>query len=326
MMQLLLNPDHRFTCLACGRCCRTTSISLTPAEAQRLATLQPPEGSLPTIQPYVGREGLACRILPRRDGSCPYLRGDNLCAIHAEEGEEKKPLACRLFPLSFLRTPRGLAVPLRFSCPAVACGEGESLKGREGDLGTLVEALGEAAGIRSVGESVAFDATRTVPFSDVKKILDHLLALLDAKGPPLLARAAAAAEFLELVAVSSVEADSRHRYWEGIRDGLLARMSSSPPAARLLPGGLDRIFFRQTAFGLAGVFSPGWLRKSLPKNLSRRIRRLFGGIVYTLGGGSLGHASFPSAVDSVVEASPGEDREPLEPLHRFFRHQLATFA
>jgi len=133
-MRLILPTDTRFTCLACGRCCRTTTISLSEGEAERLASIPAPRRDSPTVESYRVIKGRGFRIRPRPDGSCPYLDEDDLCAIHKEHGLQAKPLACRLFPLTFLRTPDGLTVPLRFSCPAVALGAGAPLKDDEKQL------------------------------------------------------------------------------------------------------------------------------------------------------------------------------------------------
>ncbi|MHC4779825.1 MAG: YkgJ family cysteine cluster protein, partial [Planctomycetota bacterium] len=262
-IRFFLSPEHRFDCLACGRCCKTTAISLTPAEAERLASRPPIQGVGPTTQKYKGGFGTGYRLFPRKDGSCPFLREDQLCDIHGQEGEGEKPLACRLFPFSFLQVPGGFNLTLRFSCPAVAAGLGKPLQGREEFLGGLVSELMEKVGVRKIGDSIPFDATRLISYADASKIVKHELALLDTRELPFLFRVAAVVEFMELVAASSISANSRYRYWQGLRDGLVSRFKSAPVVSRTPPGSMDRLFFRQTAFGLAGTFEPSWLRKSL---------------------------------------------------------------
>ena len=47
--------------------------------------------------------------------------------MHATHGSDAKPLACRLFPFTFVATPTEVRVSLSFACPAVIDGEGPPL-------------------------------------------------------------------------------------------------------------------------------------------------------------------------------------------------------
>ena len=50
------------------------------------------------------------------DGRCRSQGDDQLCDIHREHGSQAKPVACRLFPLRFHRSPRGVHVSLLLAC------------------------------------------------------------------------------------------------------------------------------------------------------------------------------------------------------------------
>ena len=57
-------------------------------------------------------------IVPRFDGSCPMHMEDGRCAIHAELGEEKLSLVCRLYPRG-VRLENGCECSCANSCEAV---------------------------------------------------------------------------------------------------------------------------------------------------------------------------------------------------------------
>jgi hypothetical protein len=204
---------------------------------------------------------------------------------------------------------------------------GEPLKEREDELRTLVTEMGEVTPIAAVGEPVSFDPARTLSFQDTQEILKHLMALLEIRNTPFLYRAAASVEFVDLVAVSSVTADSRFRYWQGLRDGLLTRFSGQPLVSPSPPSGVERLFFRQAAFALGSVSNPAALRANSLQKLRLRGSQVFHGLRYVLGWGSLGHANHPEAVERIArreETKKGTGPDPI--LLRFLRNQLETHA
>jgi hypothetical protein len=276
------------------------------------------------VQRYWTPRGEAFRIRPGPDGACPYLNDENLCSIHLRDGPQAKPLACRLFPVSFVRTPEGFTVPLRYSCPAVAAGVGEPLADQEETLEALAGEMGDVAPIAAVRDPLPFDAGRTIPFGDAKEILAGLLRVIEGSNAPVLHRLAAGVEFVDLVAVSSLTADSRFRYWGGLRDGLKARYSESPLVPPAPPSGIERLFFRQAAFGLAAVSNPATLHAGPLRTILQRGKRAFRGLLYMFGKGRLGRAPFCAAVDAALARA--ESRPASSPLFRFFRDQLATHA
>lgn len=54
------------------------------------------------------------------DERCLAQGDDLLCDIHREHGAEAKPVACRLFPLRFYRSPQGIHVSLLLACDGYA--------------------------------------------------------------------------------------------------------------------------------------------------------------------------------------------------------------
>ena len=114
---MLFSQDQRFTCARCGRCCRRTTVPITAGEAAAYrkagAASWFREGvddtSVSTRDPFELIPGHAplLRIRKRPDGACGFLSPEGLCRIHERLGADRKPLACRLFPLSGI-SERGL--------------------------------------------------------------------------------------------------------------------------------------------------------------------------------------------------------------------------
>jgi len=332
-MRLIIPDDARYSCFACGRCCRTSLVSLTAEEGERLKGFPSPFAEGPTVQAYVSERGEGRRIRPRRDGSCPYLREDSLCHIHAERGFDAKPIACRLFPAAFVRMPGGTAVSLKPSCPAVAIGAGELLSAQEPALRLRAEEVARVIEMDRAENVVLFDRRRTLPLADLETLHGHLLALLRRPRLGFLSQLAGAMEFLSLAETSSISAPSRYRYWQGLEDGIPGRFSGSwvPPAP---PAGLDRPLYRQTAFGLASISSPAALRAGPFRRLAERAGTAVRGLAYSAGVSRLSSAfvrgipvkPYLDRVLSKACAAGSAPEAPHEPFHRFLTGSLAGHA
>jgi Fe-S-cluster containining protein len=105
-LDLSLLDGIAFACRSdCGLCCYTTP-AVTPAERQRLITLDP---SVPILE----GEGAWSYIDGRGDGgACHFLTGSR-CRAHAE-----RPFSCREFPLSVHLGTRAQATAV-LSCPGL---------------------------------------------------------------------------------------------------------------------------------------------------------------------------------------------------------------
>lgn len=129
----------RHACQGTGTCCGATFLGpLTDADAARVRQLTfgtrlgPAQRGLPaqTIRLGVGQSVGPEQVLESvQRGGREYLgmaRGEDehclaqgedlLCDIHREHGSAAKPVACRLFPLRFYRSPRGIHVSLLLAC------------------------------------------------------------------------------------------------------------------------------------------------------------------------------------------------------------------
>ena len=145
MPRLILPPGIRYECIRCGRCCRTLEVTLTEAEHAALAghawAAESPELTPRRLYARIRRPRgkQTWRLRPEPGGACRLLTEDGLCRVHAELGLAAKPYAGRLFPFTFVRTPVGTYVGVRFNCPAVVRGIGPPLEERRGDLRRLLD-------------------------------------------------------------------------------------------------------------------------------------------------------------------------------------------
>jgi Fe-S-cluster containining protein len=138
MPALRIDPEQRFTCSQCGRCCRRPwEIVVTASEvetfrkrgAERLyrERADGPEGtSADPFEPIPGTRGFH-RIRKRDDGACGFLSPRNRCRLHEELGASRKPLTCRMFPYRFHPVNDEVRVTTSFCCPTTIKNEGESV-------------------------------------------------------------------------------------------------------------------------------------------------------------------------------------------------------
>jgi hypothetical protein len=123
----LLRPLHvrdgaTYTCFGDGVCCSDLH-ALGPVsreERKRLAIVHPG---------VTGWDGLAgAHVLATRlDGTCPFLREDQLCALHEPMDGFLKPKSCHRFPLGVTATPKGGRVVVEHRCSCINVGDAEPL-------------------------------------------------------------------------------------------------------------------------------------------------------------------------------------------------------
>ncbi len=140
---LRIDPQQRFSCSQCGRCCRRFDVIVSAAEIElykRRGAEQWLSGTVgDPFEPVPTMPALQ-RIRKRDDGACVFLSSDNRCRIHQELGGAKKPLTCRVFPYSFHRAPDGVVVTASFGCPTIVANQGAPIA--SGASRTALESLG----------------------------------------------------------------------------------------------------------------------------------------------------------------------------------------
>ena len=142
-MKLHIASQQHFSCLMCGRCCRSFHVLLRPDEIRRLERLDWGRNPPPGADDFVSSVG-GYRFFRRRPetGACLFQAEDNGCLIHRHFGFHAKSLACRGYPYSFANTfPGEVTVLARLDCPAVLQNSGESLENDRRALTALASEL-----------------------------------------------------------------------------------------------------------------------------------------------------------------------------------------
>jgi Fe-S-cluster containining protein len=258
---LRVDPQQRFTCQQCGRCCRRGwDIALTAGElaAYRRAGAgrfyrereDAVEGA--AADPFEPIPGHAShyRIRKRADGACGFLSPDNRCRIHEEMGASSKPLTCRLFPFRFHPGEGATVVTASFCCPTIVRNEGAPLSSQARDLAALRKDWSrEHAEPASTVELVSDVALSAATLDTLRAVLRRILDRPGPDGAPDLAgNAARMAALLDDL--------SRHRVVR-LKPGALAEYialvgehaaTSPKPAPERAPSALGRLLFRGFLF------------------------------------------------------------------------------
>lgn len=173
-MELAL-VDERYTCTACGDCCRGWSVPLLPGEADRFVALAASVVPVERLRGAVRQaraDGGTVETLSGAGRQCVALADDQRCSIHARHGADAKPTACRLFPLTFVETPTEVRVSLAFACPAVIDGDGAPLGEQRDDVARAFAATAGTPYRMRVDGDVTLTASRTLPWPDAAALVD----------------------------------------------------------------------------------------------------------------------------------------------------------
>ena len=180
-------PDLAYDCLTCGKGCRAGwHIPIEPDVLPGLAGSQAAQA--------VQRQGYrAIELVGERpvlghkpNGTCVFLRDDQLCQVHAEAGLEAKPLQCQQFPFIPVNTPDGVYVGLSFLCTAVQRGHGRAAVEHRPQVESLVSRLAAKVGGLSVEElragkaEIAFTQERNLDWSAYLTVEAQVQAALQA--------------------------------------------------------------------------------------------------------------------------------------------------
>jgi Fe-S-cluster containining protein len=184
---LRLDPEQRFSCSQCGRCCHRFNVAVSDGEVDLYrkrnaaawfrgsAGIEGEDGD--PFEPFPGLPGLH-RIRQRADGACGFLSPANRCRIHEEMGAAKKPLTCRVFPYAFHQAADAVVVTASFGCPTIVANQGLPI-GRGQPL-IAIEALREEWFARnsSTASPLQLVAGRSIDRRSARVVRDGLLAML----------------------------------------------------------------------------------------------------------------------------------------------------
>lgn len=292
---------ERYTCTGCGDCCRGWSVPLLHGEGERFralaAALVPVERLKGAIHHARGGGGTV-EALAGPGGCCPALADDQRCRVHAEHGGDAKPLACRLFPFTFVATPTEVRVSLSFACPAVIDGEGPPLDEQRAEVEHVYASIAGSPYRMSVGGEVALTESRRIAWPDAARLLAEMSRALRSDGALVerLCRGGA------VVALTIARLDDGRPFSDALaaavdgRDALARDALAAPPKIDRLSRALMRTLVESTAPGERGSGS-----------------RLLSALASLGGGGRMRTAAgevAPDAIDRVARGV-GADGEAL---------------
>jgi lysine-N-methylase len=261
---LLVDPDQRFTCQQCGRCCRRGwDIALTPGEvkAYRQAKAEryyreregSPEGA--ERDPFDPLPGGYARIRKREDGACGFLSPENRCRLHEELGAERKPLTCRLFPYQFHPAEGAAVLTASFCCPTIVKNAGTPLDAQSREIAALRKAWGQEFPERTL--EVELVKGRPLDAGTLATLRQVLREMLDRPGPAgrpdLPANVLRMARFVEDISRHRVVRLAPPRFAEYVElTGRYAARSEQPLSARR-PSALGRLLARGFLFAVVAA-------------------------------------------------------------------------
>jgi Fe-S-cluster containining protein len=205
-------PAQKFTCSGCGDCCRDLPVPLSDQDIARIEKLD--WGSLlaPKHQDsfyeqisLIGRAPV--NFLRRKDEGegCVFLGQDNLCAIHAKFGSDKKPFACRTFPFQFVdfaHSGTQTFVTSQFVCKSIADGSGALVKEQEDDLKILNKQLPHHFPSPPMPESMAFNEDHSYQVPLLDQLNDYFARTMDNASLSFTKRLLISTRFADLVMAS----------------------------------------------------------------------------------------------------------------------------
>lgn len=301
-LPLRIDPDQRFACAGCGRCCQRWEILVTTAEVESYRQhdaarwfrehRDADEGAaFDPFEPVAGWRGYQ-RLRKRADGACGFLSPAGRCRIHEELGGHRKPLTCRMFPYSFHPAPAAVIVKTSFGCPTVVANQGELIA--QGMQREEIAALRAAwfAGAPSSARPRVYVPGRSISAASIRILSDNLKLMLDRTDDhgriDLRANVGRMARTLEDLARSRVVRLPDDDFEEYVRLTLPFAAATATPPARRAPGRVGRLLQHGFLYAVAatrlGLDNPGasrvWVRLRMLQMLAHfhRLAPASGGV------------------------------------------------
>jgi Fe-S-cluster containining protein len=177
----ILDPEMKFTCGSCTKCCDQpwgTLIEVEKAEAlTRHDFSKYPQVAAAKAFFHESRSAPpGYRVLAKGEGTkCLFLDHDGLCIIHKELGAEAKPYPCLKFPYMVARTPNEERISCDFGCPAVQSAKGPELAAQLPDIQRVLPA-GKSEPTTGPA-NVRLDAVRVISQPLADALIDRLHGL-----------------------------------------------------------------------------------------------------------------------------------------------------
>lgn len=317
-MRISLIPEtQNFTCHSCTHCCRTYIVTVTDEERERLLRLGweeklnlPADKLFQRIEVGGGRE--KWRLEHDESGACVFLSENGLCRIHAEFGENAKPMECQIYPFTFVQTGNRVRVNLRFACPSVAGNRGKPVSEQQRALERLANRFLADAEKPS---SPVLQRDITLTWEQTDAIAQAFIAAIADESLDFTARMLCTSQLLEILrhVPSADRVNDFSRYQPRLAEGIKAEGTQ-----RIKPKHGTRVMFRQ----LAAIYAKKEGSESGWSNFISALSLI-------AGKGELPQLQphLPKARFEDLERPIGSlDDESIELLTRFYRVKLSSLA
>lgn len=311
--------DQKWSCHSCGDCCRSLVGHVTLEERKRILDQEWEEklGIAPLV--WAGR---AWVLNKREDGACVFLDKGNRCRIHAEHGEQSKPVACRIFPFSVRRAGQHWQASLRFDCPSVTDNRGAALSTYRAWLNQLLGELEETGGHDD--ERVFLDQGLIAQSQEVEIVNKSLISWFEQEEISMGDRLLGAARLVTTLSqakLKNVRGERLADLMDILQETIRAELSEKAGEPTSRQAGM----LRQIVLAHAEHVTLAQLRSGIGGRFRQRLRQLKSAREMLAGGGMVpelpgirGSATF-SAVELVMPAK--DDAPRIEDLMR--RYLLA---
>jgi lysine-N-methylase len=317
---------QKFSCHACGFCCRNLVVNVTEEERRRILDGGWGErmGGVPLFVSYRYRGRKLRRLAHGAGGACVFLAEDGRCRLHKEAGARLKPLACRMYP--FVLTPGAGSVRLdmRADCPSVAANKGQPLAAYEEEIAGLAE----ETHMGPMGTEPQWKGGKRLLNREFALLAETFEGLLSQTDRPIGERLRAGSALLDLLYAVRIDKIRDERFGEllhMLKESVVEEAAEQTPAA--VSGRAGRLF-RQWLFLHALADAPADLEV---KGLAwygrwwaryRQARRFGAGVgaVPRVG------PDWPATTFEAVAGVKAAADEHLEPLCRSMRVKLEAHA
>ena len=268
---------QQYDCTGCGECCRGRfAIIITDADKQRIEGQNWTDADLGLKgKPLFTKVDGGFHLAHRADGACVFLQEDNLCRIHANFGEPAKPVACRLYPFTFVPQGNQVRVDLRYDCPATAGNLGRPIAAHLPDLNILApQAL--PADVTSLPVP-AFADKVTLPWDALVRITETYAQVLGDISVDITRRVAGCVNLTEVLRQQPVGTMTSKALTGFLRDvaAEVQEAAVDDDLEREEPAGPVRLSFRQLA-GLYGRIDTVGAKAPLGQRLTMGVKMLAG--------------------------------------------------
>ncbi len=296
-MRLHIPAFLNYECQACGACCRDYEIAMPQKKHDELSAVNwravsaDPALAEPFEYSTSDSVGGPYRFKLRPDGSCVFQCKDMRCLIHRQLGFDAKALACKLFPVTFAKTPVGVFVGVRFNCRAIALALGQPL---QRDQDSLVKLFGESnlsGFLASFPDMVTFDNRQKLSWADYLKAERAITNMILCPDKPLPERIAAVWRMADLMREAHLDKVTGERFGEFVdvlSNGIMAELrndASRKPIKR--PGFITRRLYQQFLFFLHRRRQSASLTLPWSQRLARRFEGLGTSLKFSFDAGEM---------------------------------------